>query len=122
MLPRLCANVVGLVAVVAGLWLAIDLFNAIRHALNTPENVRPLLDQWATTLGGDKLTIKVADKSYPLASLAATIVLGAGCCVLTWLAIGVMMGGAKIISWTSSDREAIRRILQYAFGPTGRKP
>jgi hypothetical protein len=121
MLPRLCANVIGVVAVVAGLWLAIDLFNAIYHGLNAPENVRPLLDQWGATLGGDKLTVKVADKSYPLASLAATIIVGAGCGVLTWLAIGVMLTGAKIIAWTSSDREAIRRILQYAFGPAGRK-
>lgn len=121
LLPRLCANVVGVVAVVAGLWLAIDLFNAIYHGLNAPENVRPLLEQWATTLGGEKLTIKVADQKYPLASLSATIVVGAGCCVLTWLAIGVMLTGAKIISWTSSDREAIRRILQYALGPAGRK-
>ena len=122
LLPRLCANVVGVVAIVAGLWLAIDLFNAIYHGLNAPENVRPLLVQWAETLGGDKLTIKVGEQRYPLASLAATIIVGAGCCVLTWLAIGVMLPGAKIISWTSSDREAIRRILQHAFGPSGRKP
>jgi hypothetical protein len=121
-LPRLCANVVGMAAILAGLWLALDLFNAIYHGLNTPENVRPLLQQWAETLGGDKLTIKVADSSYPLASLVATIVVGAGCCLLTWLALGMMLAGAKIISFTSSDREAIRRILQHAFGPSGRKP
>ncbi|HVX14348.1 MAG TPA: hypothetical protein VHC22_24390 [Pirellulales bacterium] len=120
-LPRMCASLVGIVAVVAGLWLAVDLFNSIYNALHTPENARPLLDHWADTLGGDKLTIKVADQQYPLASLAATIVLGVGYCVLAWLALGVMMAGAKIVSWTSSDREAIRRILQYAFGP-GRKP
>ncbi|HET6880142.1 MAG TPA: hypothetical protein VFI31_08305 [Pirellulales bacterium] len=121
-LPRLCANIVGVVAVVAGLWLAIELFNAIRQALSGPENVRPLVAQWAEMLGGEKLTIKVADERYPLASLFATVVLGAGCCVLTWLAMGVMLTGAKIISMTSSDREAIRRILQHAFGPGGRKP
>jgi hypothetical protein len=116
-LPRACANVVGVIAVVTGLWLAIDLFGAIYRGLNSPENVRPLLNHWAETLGGEKLTVKVADQSYPLASLAAVIVVGIGCCVLTWLSMGVMLTGAKIITWTSSDREAIRRILQHALGP-----
>ena len=122
MLPRACANVVGIIAVVSGLWLAIDLFGAIYRGLNSPENVRPLLDHWAETLGGGKLTVKVADQSYPLASLLAVIVVGAGCCVLTWLAMGVMLTGAKIITWTSGDREAIRRILQHALGPGRGKP
>ncbi|HEV3339998.1 MAG TPA: hypothetical protein VG125_06565 [Pirellulales bacterium] len=116
-LPRACANLVGVVAVVTGLWLAIDLFGAIYRGLNSPENVRPLLQHWAETLGGDKLTVQVADQRYPLASLVATVVVGVGCCLLTWLAMGVMLTGAKIISWTSSDREAIRRILQHALGP-----
>jgi CelD/BcsL family acetyltransferase involved in cellulose biosynthesis len=114
---RACANLVGVIAVVAGLWLAIDLFSAIYRGLNSPENVRPLLQNWAETLGGEKLTVKVGDERYPLAALVATVVVGAGCCVLTWLAMGVMLTGAKIITWTSSDREAIRRILQHALGP-----
>jgi CelD/BcsL family acetyltransferase involved in cellulose biosynthesis len=122
MLPRMCASVVGIVAVVAGLWLAVDLFSTIYGALRAPEAVRPLLEHWAETLGGDKLTIKVADQRYPLGTLAAAIVVGVGCCVLAWLALGVMLGGAKIIALTSSDREAIRRILQHAFGPAERKP
>lgn len=117
MLPRLCASMVGVVAVVAGLWLALDLFGAIYRGLNSPENFQPVLKQWSEVLGGDKLTVKVADQSYPLASLAAAVVVGVGCFLLTWLSLGVMLTGAKIISWTSSDREAIRRILQYALGP-----
>jgi hypothetical protein len=117
MLPRLCANLVGVIAVVAGLWLAIELFGSIFRTLSSPANARPLLTEWAETLGGDKLTVKVADQNYPLASLAATVVLGVGCCVLTWLALGIMLTGAKVISILNSDREAIRRILQHALGP-----
>lgn len=115
--PRLCANVVGVVAVVAGLWLAVELFGAIYRNLSAPESAGPLVKQWAETLGGDKLTVKVADQSYPLATMAATIVLGTGSCLLTWLSLGIMLAGAKIISMTSGDREAIRRILQHALGP-----
>ncbi|HWB10953.1 MAG TPA: hypothetical protein VG826_17125 [Pirellulales bacterium] len=114
---RACANLVGVIAVVAGLWLAMDLFGAVYRGLNSPENVRPLLQQWAETLGGEKLTVKIGEERYPLASLVAVLVVGAGCCVLAWLAMGVMLTGAKIITWTSSDREAIRRILQHALGP-----
>ena len=117
LLPRLCANVVGIIAVVAGLWLAMDLFGAIYRGLNSPDNTRPILQKWAETLGGDKLTVKVDDQSYPLASLAAAIVVGAGCVLLTWLSLGVMLAGAKIISMTTGDREAIRRLLQHALGP-----
>lgn len=115
--PRLCANVVGVIAVVAGLWLAVDLFGAIYRNLGAPQNAGPLLKQWAETLGGDKLTVRVADQSYPLATAAATVILGAGCFLLTWLALGIMLAGAKVISITSGDREAIRRILQHALAP-----
>lgn len=120
MLPRLCANIVGIVAIVAGLWLTIDLFGAIHRGLTGPEDARPLLKQWAETLGGDKLTVKVADQSYPLAPSLAIVVVGAGCCVLTWLALGIMLAGAKIITWTSSEREAVRKILQHALGSAGK--
>jgi len=36
--------------------------------------------------------------------------------VLAWVAIAIMLTGAKIVSWTSSEKEAIKRILKYTFG------
>jgi len=35
--------------------------------------------------------------------------------------MGIMLAGAKIVSWTLSDREAVKKVLVHAFGPA-RKP
>ena len=42
--------------------------------------------------------------------------LGAGGFLLAWIAMGIMLTGAKIVSWTTSDREAILKILNHVFG------
>jgi hypothetical protein len=34
--------------------------------------------------------------------------------------MGLVLVGAKTISWTLSDREAIKRILVHTFGPAGK--
>ncbi len=39
-----------------------------------------------------------------------------GWLVLSWLAISLLLGGAKIISWTTTDQEAVKRILHEALG------
>ena len=41
--------------------------------------------------------------------------------MLTWIALGFIIAGAKVISWTLSDREAVKKLLVHAFGST-RKP
>lgn len=117
---RLLASFVGIVAVVTGLVLAVLVFYAIYDNLTDPGDARRLIRRWSDALGGDDLVLEIRDQAYPAGQLLAVLVLGGGAAILGWLALGIMVTGAKVISWTASDREAIRRILRSAFG--GSKP
>ena len=117
---RLLASFVGIVAVVAGLVLAGLVFYTIYDNLTHPRDADRLISRWSDTLGGDDLVLEVRGQQYPAGELLAVLVLGGGAAILAWLALGIMVTGAKVISWTASDREAIRQILRSAFG--GSKP
>lgn len=114
---RLVATVLGLVVIVVGLWCAVKVFGALFQGLTRPQAFSQIFEAWVALLGGDKLTIKIEVTEVPLAPLLASLILVAGAFLLTWLALGIMLTGAKIVSWTSGDREAVKRVLQYALGP-----
>ena len=59
----------------------------------------------------------IEGRAVPLARVIAVIVLGGGSLLLAWLALGIMLTGAKIVSWTAGDREAVKKILTHVFGP-----
>lgn len=113
---RLCASAVGIVTILVGLWLAIKLFGAIAEGLQSPDAYRETIEQWTALAGGDAFKVKFEDQEIVLAPAAALVVIGLGLALLTWISLGVMLTGAKIVSWSSSDREAVRRVLQHALG------
>jgi hypothetical protein len=117
---RLLTTGLGIAIVIAGLYCAIKVFFAIFVILNAPEQFQPLYRQWVDVIGGDALSVPIDGKPFPLANLAAVLVLGLGVMVLAWIALAIMLTGAKIVSWTTSDREAIKRILNHAFGSRGK--
>ena len=117
---RLLAAAMGIVVVVIGVLFAMKMFYAIFAALQAPKDVQPLLEQWISVLGKDELDLTIGKDTLPLARILATVVLGGGAVVLTWIAMGLIVTGAKVVSWTTSDREAIKRILRDAFGAQGK--
>src|SRR3569623_36080 len=115
-IARLFASTVGIIAIVIGLWLALKLFGAVAEGLQSPDAYKETFQQWTALLGGDRLKIKVGDQELARGPTAALGAVSIGLMVLTWLTLGVMLTGAKIVSWTSTDREAVKRVLQHALG------
>ena len=113
---RLAASAVGIVTILIGLWLAIKLFGAIAEGVQSPEAYRDTIQQWTALVGGDALKIKAGEQEFALGPIVALAAVGLGLVLLTWLSLGVMLTGAKIVSYNSGDREAVKRILQHALG------
>jgi hypothetical protein len=120
-IARLFASTVGIIAIVIGLWLALKLFGAVAEGLQSPDAYKETFQQWTALLGGDRLKIKVGDQELALGPTAALGAVSIGLMLLTWLTLGVMLTGAKIVSWTSTDREAVKRVLQHALGNSPRR-
>jgi hypothetical protein len=111
----------GLITMATGLVYAVKIFTLILGALKSPEGVQVLIAQWAVALGGDQLNIALTDSTLPGAKLLAVSSLGMLVAILSWISVALITTGGKILSWTLGDKEAIRKILAYAFGPA-RKP
>jgi len=120
-LARLFATGLGIIAILIGLWCSTKLFYSIYDILTGPEGFEGVVQKWAEAVGGDDLTIQIEETRIPTANLAAVLVLGAGGFLLAWLAIAIMLTGAKIVSWTSSEREAVKRILEHVLGPRSKQ-
>jgi len=118
---RLLAAGLGVAAVAIGLFFAVKVFCAVFATLQEPEHFRPLLEEWTTVLGKEDLDLVIGEDTLPLARILATLVLGGGTVALTWIALGLVGAGAKVVSWTTSDREAIKRILRETFGSQGKR-
>ena len=115
-LVRLIASVIGMILIIAGLIYALKLFNLVFDNLSSPQNFIEIFKPWIEVVGGDAFNFRVAGKPYPVANVITLGVLGAGGFLLAWIAMGLMLTGAKIVSWTTSDREAILKILNHVFG------
>lgn len=118
---RLLASMTGIVAILVGLWLATRLFGAIAQGLQSPEAYQETFRQWTAVVGGDQLKIKQGEQELAFGPALAVAAVGMGLSLLVWLALGVMLTGAKIVSWSSGDREAVKRVLTYALGPGARR-
>jgi len=118
---RAIGAILGVIAIVIGLVYATRMFALVFAALHAPEAFQAHLDKWVTAVGGGELDIAIGGTTYHGARIIAIIVLGGGASILAWISMGIMLAGAKTVSWTLSDREAVKKVLVHAFGPA-RKP
>lgn len=124
LLRAVCA-VLGIIAIVIGLVYAVRVFGWVHTALLNPSGFQERLVLWSAAVGGEKLDVVTGDTVYHAANFMAILVLGGGTVILAWIAMGLIVGGGKIVAWTVSERDAIRRILVQALGAAaarGQKP
>lgn len=113
---RLLVSIVGLILLFMGLNYSSKIFYGIYTGVQNPEQHQALLDRWVNVVGGNKLDVKIDGVTYSVARPLAIFVVGGALCILITIAITFMGTGAKIISMTTSDQEAIKKILTNAFG------
>ena len=113
---RLAATGLGIVVIIMGLVYATRIFHVIYTTLQSPETFHSLLDQWVIVLGGEELDLTIAGGTFHGAHVFSVLVLGGGAAILAWIAIGLILAGAKIVSWTTDESETIKRILRHTYG------
>lgn len=115
-LIRAVGAILGVVAIVIGLVYVTRIFGLIFGVLHAPDGFDAHLAQWVKAVGGEQLDVVVSGTTLHCARIVAIAVLGGGVTILAWISLGLILAGAKIVSWTLGDREAVRRMLAYAFG------
>lgn len=113
---RAAGAVIGLLTIGIGLTYTLKLLALILNALKNPEKVEQLLSLWKDALGGEQLDIYILDVSVHGAPLLAIAVMGGLTLLLPKISIALISAGAKILSSTLGDKEAIKKILNEAFG------
>ena len=116
---RLVATVLGLAMMVIGLCFALKLFGEVNASLGQPGQFAEPIAKWEQALGGKELDVKAGDTTLRVSRILAIAALGGSVLVLIHVAVAFVYAGARIVSWTATDRQAIRRIILQAIGKPG---
>ena len=111
----------GAIAIVTGLVYATRMFTVIFSILRAPEVFQAHMGKWVAAVGGAQLDVVVGGIVVHGAAIFAIFILGGGAAILAWISMGLILAGAKTMSWILGDREAVKKLLVHAFGPA-RKP
>jgi len=112
----LIATTIGLLVIIVGLKYAVDIFHLIFTILQSPASLTDPIRQMAESIGGSAFDLKLEHRSIPLANIMAIMVYCGGALLSAWLTLAMMHTGAKIVSLTAGDRNAVKQLLQSAFG------
>ena len=110
----------GVIAIITGLVYATRMFTVIFTALHSPEVFQAHMGKWVAAVGGEQLDLVIGGIVIHGASIFAIFVLGGGATILAWISMGLILAGAKTLSWILGDREAVKKLLVHAFGPEGK--
>ena len=117
---RVLAAGVGLLAVVAGVICALQVFGAVSDAVRRPETLVPVVENWEALIGAQEISFTVDGEVMKVSRPLAVASLALGALVLTWISLCIIIVGGKTVSLISGEREAVKKILEHAFGPSRR--
>lgn len=120
LIVSLAATCLGLAVIMIGLKYATDIFQLIFTILKSPSHLTDPIRQMAESIGGSAFDLRLKDRSVPLANIMALMVYGCGALLSAWLTLALMHTGAKIVALTAGDRNAVKKLLQSAFGDNPR--
>lgn len=123
---RFGGAIIGIVLIVMGLAFVVKIFGVIAGTLTAPGNIRTLVEDWTRVIGNDQLTVLYEGKEIAVGPVIAVGILGVGGLVLASISMQLITNGAKVISITLGDREAIKQLLKQmmvmgSFGGSSRK-
>ena len=111
----LVATCLGLIVILIGLRYAMQIFQLVFTILNSPSYLNGVIHEMAESIGGRAFDIRLGGRAVPLANLMALTVYCCGAFLAAWLTLALMHTGAKIVSLTAGDRNAVREILKNVF-------
>lgn len=112
---RITGGVVGVIAIVVGGVYAGHLLSLILTLLSSPEE-SSRITKFAELLSGAELVVPTARGMVPLAIPLAVLFFIAGRLIFGWLALGLIITGAQVVSYGLTDRKSVKERLTYAFG------
>ncbi|MCP4638788.1 MAG: hypothetical protein GY851_00070 [bacterium] len=107
---RMIATVIGLGLIVMGALSVIRITGAAFNVLSDPQGIEQLVAQWYDIIGGDELVVEYPDGGFSPGRFLAVAVLGGGTFLLAILCMTLMTTGARIISITTGEKEAMKRL------------
>jgi hypothetical protein len=114
------AAFLGVLVIVLGIVYAIRTFDLIYTTVSTgPEAFGASLQKWSAAVGGDQLNFIIDGTTYHAAPIVALAVLGVATLVLVSISMRLILTGAKVVSWTLGDREAIKQMIAQISNRTG---
>ncbi len=114
---RTIGALLAITTIIIGIFCVVKIFMMILSALQNPAEAQPFITAWANALGGEHLSLNIQGTTSDFSYMTAISVLGIGTILLCRLSIAIITTGAKILAWTLGEKEAIKKILMYTFGP-----
>jgi hypothetical protein len=106
------AAFLGVLVIVLGIVYAVRTFDLVYSTVSAgPEAFESSIQKWAAAVGGEQLDFVIDGTTYHAAPVVALAVLGVGTLVLVWISMRLILTGAKVVSWTLGDREAIKQMI-----------
>ena len=116
---RSVGGLAGVIAIVVGVVYVTKVIKLLLDLLSAPDGGASV-GAMVEMLGGAELTIASAHGPVAIATPLAVLFFIAGLLVLGWLSLGLIITGAKVVSYCLTDRKSIKELLSYAFGPKGK--
>lgn len=121
-ITKVLSTVLGLGLMVVGTWYILWLIGRIWWGMGHPLEAQQIVEQWAQVLGADEMKLSIPamnDQQGPqtigMGKLAAGVALGMGHLAMAYMASMLIAAGSRVVTYASSDREAIKRLIQEAF-------
>ena len=111
----LVTTCIGLAIIIIGLKYAMDIFQLIFTILKSPTYLTDPIQQ-ITEIIGSATDLRLEGGTVFLANIVALTVYCCGALLCAWLTLALMHTGAKIVSLNVGDRNAVKKLLQSAFG------
>ncbi len=112
----LVTTCIGLAIIIIGLKYAMDIFQLIFTILKSPTYLTDPIQQITEIIGKSATDLRLEGGTVFLANIVALTVYCCGALLCAWLTLALMHTGAKIVSLNVGDRNAVKKLLQSAFG------
>jgi hypothetical protein len=118
------ASLLGLGIIILGLYLALKTYTTIQRGVTEPVTFQETVKKWTEVMDvspkNDPAAAawdeKTRFEAEAVAQVMGVVAIGGAYFILCWLTVAIMTAGARIISWTTGDREAVRKIIREALG------